>query len=115
MPPGFASSGLSEISGLLQVFPVSLGLSYDFFGSRTWAVYGGGGGVLAGFINQLDSELFDTPVQRGVSFGGEAFLGASWHGFFVQLIGSFVPISTNDFSAPGLMVGLGVGFRTGVL
>lgn len=115
LPPAFAASGLTEISGLLQVFPASLGVSYDFFGGRTWAAYAGGGGVLAGFINQLDDQRFETPVQRGVSFGGEVFFGASWHGFFVQFIGSLVPISTNDFSAPGLMLGLGGGFRTGVL
>lgn len=115
LPEAFAARGISEIPGLLQVFPVSLGASYDLLAGRRWSVYAGGGAVLAGYMNQLDDELLETPIQRGLAFGGELFLGASWRGFFVQWMGSFVPISTTDFSAPGLFMGLGAGFRTGVL
>lgn len=115
LPPGFAAAGISEISGTLQVFPVSLGAAYDLVARRRWSLYAGGGVTLAGYMNQLDDALFDTSIQRGVALGGEAFFGASWRGFYVQWIGSFVPISATDFQAPGLLLGLGAGFRTGVL
>lgn len=115
LAPGFAAAGVSEISGLLQVFPLSLGASYDLVAHRRWSLYVGGGGTLAGYKNQLDDAFFETPIQRGLAFGGEAFFGAAWRGFYVQWIGSFVPISTADFQAPGLLLGLGAGFRTGVL
>jgi hypothetical protein len=115
LPPELSTPEQDSLTGTLRMVPISLGVSYDLVHARNWSLYAGGGGVIAGYSHRLDEALFETPIERGVAPGAELLFGATFHGFFVQLNGTFIPISTEAFEAPPFMVGLGIGYRAGTL
>lgn len=111
----FDARNLPESSVRLDLLPLALGATYDFYAAPRLRAYGGAAALIAPFEYRVESDFQGRTITRDISAGGELVAGAEWHGVFLELSLSYLAISAPGLRRPSPAVFLGVGYRLGVL
>lgn len=105
----------AEVTAHLTMVPAILGLSYDLLAGERWRLYGAVAFALLAYQQEIDSDLLDAPVNRGIGFGGEGSVGVQWYGVFAQASFGYTRIEEPGLVGPKLLASLIVGYRLGLL
>jgi hypothetical protein len=103
-------------SAELLMFPVSLGTSYDLLRVDALQVYVGGVFELIPYTYSLSSSFQADLTDNGLGWSGSGLIGASLHGFLLELNLGYANVASGStsaapFEASGFLFSAQLGYR----